>query len=245
MFSNQQSSNPVLNAKIFRESNTGSTVMSVNGVMNRSLIFLGITFLSAAYAWTNLAPGLMTTVVPVIAALIVYFITASSPHLASITGPIYCVLEGIFLGVVSSFFEMQFPGIVVNSIVLTFGVTFFMLMSYKNGYIKATPMLAKIVGAGFFAIILLSIASLILPMLGFGLLTPLHQGGVIGIGYSLFIVGLTAFSLILDFDQIESSVNSGAPKNLEWWCAFGLMITLIYLYLNILILLMKIYSSDD
>ncbi len=245
MFSNQQSSNPILNAKVFRESSAGSTAMSINGVMNKSLIFLGITVLSAAFAWTNLQPGLMTTIVPVILALIVYFVTASSPHLASVTGPIYCVLEGVFLGVLSSAIETRFPGIVVNSVVLTFGVTFFMLMSYKNGYIRATPMLAKIVGAGFFAILLLSLTSIILSLFGSSLLMPLHEGGMIGIGYSLLIVGLTAFSLILDFDQIESSVNSGAPQNLEWWSAFGLMVTLIFLYYNILILLMKLQSSDD
>jgi uncharacterized YccA/Bax inhibitor family protein len=245
MFANQQSSNPVFKSAIFRESAAASDVMTMNGVVNKSLIFLMITIASATFAWNALPANFMTVSVPGIAGFIIAMIAFSSPQLASSLGAVYCVLQGIVLGVMSAIFEAMFPGIVINSIVLTFGVLFFMLMSYKNGYIRATPLLTKIVVGGLSAFIILSLVSLVASLFGSNFFTPLHTGTPIGIGFSVLLVALAAFCLVLDFDQIENSIKMGAPKSVEWVSAFGLMVTLIFLYWQIITLLMKLQSSDD
>lgn len=237
-----------MNSQAFQQVGTGAATMTLQGVINKTLILLGVLVASAGLAWGNLATlqeHLMAlSIGAFIGGMVLAFITYSKPEIASFTAPLYCILKGILLGVVSAFAEAMFPGIVINAIILTFGILFFMLMAYKNGYIRATPKLQKILMFGLGAYFFLIIANLIMGLFGSGI-PSIFGSGPIGIGFSVLIVAMAGFFLILDFDQIEQSIRAGAPKQLEWLSAFGLMVTLIWLYLEVLKLLMKLQSSDD
>jgi uncharacterized YccA/Bax inhibitor family protein len=155
---------------------------------------------------------------------------------------LYAISEGLFLGAISSFLELAFPGSVLQAVGLTVGVLCVMAMLYKFRIIEATPRFQRIRYGAIGAIFLLYLSSFLLRL--FGVPVPfIHQMGWLGIGLSLLISGVAAFSLILDFDFIEESAELGAPKYMEWYGAFALMLTLVWLYLELLRLL-AIFSSD-
>jgi uncharacterized YccA/Bax inhibitor family protein len=157
------------------------------------------------------------------------------------TAPIYALLEGLFLGGISAIFEAQYPGIVIQAVSLTFGTLFCLLLAYRSGIIKVTENFKLGVAAATGGIALIYLATLVLGL--FGVRMPfIHESGLIGIGFSLFVVVIAALNLVLDFDFIESGAKSGAPKYMEWYAAFGLMVTLIWLYIEILRLLAKLRS---
>ena len=167
-----------------------------------------------------------------------------NPAWSTWAAPVYAACEGVVLGALSSFFEMKYPGIVIQAVGLTFAVTLAMLMGYKAGFLQATPALRKglMIAMGglmiFYAIVW--IASM------FGIHPPafINGGGPLGIAFSLVIVGIAAMSLILDFDMIERASEQGSAKYMEWYGAFALMVTLVWLYMEILRLLSKIQSRD-
>jgi len=160
---------------------------------------------------------------------------------APVTSPLYAVCEGLALGGISAMFEAQYPGIVIQAVALTFGTLFGLLMAYRSGLIKATENFKLGVVAATGSIFLIYLVGFVLGF--FGIAIPyIHQSGTIGILFSLFVVVVAALNLVLDFDFIESGVASGAPKYMEWYAAFGLMVTLIWLYLEILRLLAKLRS---
>jgi uncharacterized YccA/Bax inhibitor family protein len=170
-----------------------------------------------------------------ITAMITIFRPTSSP----ITAPIYAVLEGMFLGGISAFFEGMYPGIAIQAVSLTLAVLGVMLFLYKARIIKVTEKLRGGIIAATGAIAVVYLVSWVLSM--FNIYLPMiHSSGLMGIGFSLFVVGLAAFNLLLDFDFIEKGARNGAPKYMEWFSAFGLMMTLIWLYLEILRLLSKL-----
>jgi len=178
-----------------------------------------------------------------IAGLVIAIITAFNPQKAMITAPIYAFVEGLFLGCISSMMERQYPGIVMSAVGLTFGTLFAMLILYKSRIVRVTNKFRMgVIGAtgGLFVFYLLSM------MLGFfGVHMPLMYGnGPMGIMFSLFVVGLAALNLMLDFDIIERGAEQGAPKYMEWYGAFALMVTLIWLYIEILRLLSKMRSRN-
>ena len=157
------------------------------------------------------------------------------------TAPIYALLEGLALGGISAIFEARFPGIVVQAVGLTFGALFCLLIAYKSGMIKVTENFKLGVVSATGAIALFYVVSLLLGM--FGISLPfIHGSGIIGIGFSLFVVAIAALNLVLDFDFIENGADRGAPKYMEWYAAFGLIVTLVWLYIEILRLLSKIRS---
>ena len=168
-------------------------------------------------------------------------ITVFKKTAAPITAPIYAAIEGILLGMLSAFYEMQFPGLVFQAILLTFGTLFALLMAYRSGVIKATENFKLGVFAATGGIGLIYLTTFILSF--FGLSIPyIHGSGTIGILFSLFVVVIAALNLVLDFDFIERGAERGAPKYMEWYAAFGLLVTLIWLYIEMLRLLSKLRS---
>ena len=183
------------------------------------------------------------TIAGAIGGFIVALVTVFKKTWSPITAPIYAVLEGLMLGGLSAIFEMQFKGIVVQAVGLTFGTLFCMLMAYKSGLIQATENFKLGVAAATGAICLLYFITMILGF--FGVHMPyIHESGIVGIGFSLFVVVIAALNLVLDFDFIESGAASGAPKYMEWYGAFGLLVTLVWLYIEILRLLSKLRSRN-
>jgi uncharacterized YccA/Bax inhibitor family protein len=157
--------------------------------------------------------------------------------------PLYAALEGLFLGSVSSIFEMRFPGIVFNAVFLTFGTLISLLLAYRTGLIKATENFKLGVAAATGGIFLMYLASMVLGLFGVGV-PFIHSGGVVGIAVSVFVVVVAALNLVLDFDFIEQGAQNGVPKYMEWYAAFGLLVTLVWLYLEILRLLSKLQRRN-
>jgi uncharacterized YccA/Bax inhibitor family protein len=178
-----------------------------------------------------------------IGGLVVALVTIFKQTWAPVTAPIYALLEGLVIGGISAFAESQFPGIVIQAVGLTFGTLLALLVAYKSRLIQVTDNFRLGVAAATGGILLVYLATFILGF--FGVKIPLiHQSGWVGIGFSVFVVIIAALNLVLDFDFIEQGVASGAPRYMEWYAAFGLMVTLIWLYIEILNLLTKIYARD-
>jgi uncharacterized YccA/Bax inhibitor family protein len=223
--------------------------MSVQGTVNKTLLLLLLVILTASWTWSIFfKTGAPQAVMPlllagVIGGLIVGLVTVFKPAWAPVTAPIYGLLEGLVIGGVSSFAEAQFPGIVVQAVGLTFGVCLAMLFAYKSGLVRATEKFKLGVVAATGGIALVYLISLILGL--FQVRVPYIFGsGLIGIVFSVIVCVIAALNLVLDFDMIESGAARGAPKFMEWYGAFALMVTLIWLYLEILRLLAKLRSRD-
>jgi uncharacterized YccA/Bax inhibitor family protein len=174
-----------------------------------------------------------------IGGLVVALITIFKKTAAPVTTPLYGALEGLLLGGLSATFEARYPGIVIQAVALTFGTLFALLAAYKSKMIAVTENFRLGLTAATGAICLVYLVGLVLSF--FGIRIPLiHESGPVGILFSLFVVGVAAFNLVLDFDFIERGAESGAPKYMEWYAAFGLIVTLVWLYLEILRLLAKL-----
>jgi uncharacterized YccA/Bax inhibitor family protein len=250
-----RTTNPILNDNVFDAERTYSAgeVMTVQGTVNKSLVLLGLVVLSASWVWGKffsaveqgiVNQGTMSTLsgammIGAIVGFIFAMITAFKHRWASFTAPIYALFEGLFLGGISAFFEVQYPGIVLQAVGLTFGTLFCMLMAYKTGFIQPTQKFRTGLIAATGGIALFYFIVLILGF--FGVQVPFIFGsGPIGIGFSLFVVGIAALNLVLDFDFIENGAQMGVPKYMEWYGAFGLLVTLVWLYVEILRLLSKL-----
>ncbi|MGH7538469.1 MAG: Bax inhibitor-1/YccA family protein [Gemmatimonadales bacterium] len=242
--------NPVLNDKVFQRAErmaqtAAGETMSVEGSINKSAFLLLLVVGAAAWVWTRYFQTLdPTTVMPylwggLIVGLVAALVTIFLPTWARISAPVYALAQGLAVGAISAFYEQQLKGIVVQAIGLTFGVLAVMLFAYRTGLIKVTDRFRLIVVAATGGIALLYLVSIVLSF--FNISIPfIHQGGTFGIIFSLVVVGIAAMNLALDFDFITRGVEHGAPKFLEWYAAFGLMVTLIWLYLEILRLLAKL-----
>ena len=240
-----RSANPTLNKKTFASTFTvdSSQVMTLNGTVNKTAVLLLLVVLFATFTWTRTTTSIPLVIVGLIGGLIFALVTTFKPHVAPWTAPLYALFEGLFLGGVSAMFEASFPGIVMNAVTLTFGILFALLMAYKSGLIAATENFKLGVTAATGGIFLVYMVNMVLGF--FGHQVPyLHGSGPIGIGVSLFIVIIAALNLVLDFDFIEEGAEKGAPKYMEWYGAFGLVVTLVWLYLEILHLLSKLQGRD-
>lgn len=250
--------NPALSAKVFTDVGRADPPMTLGGTVNKTAMLLAMTLITAIITWNmalqslqvaadgtaQASPLLMPlviggAVVGFVLALICIFKKTTAPVVA----PLYALAEGLFLGGISAFFEMRFPGIVMQAIGLTFGTLFALLMAYRSGLIKPTENFKLGVVAATGAIALLYLVNMVMRLLGFDGMGFIHDSGPIGIGFSLVVVVIAALNLVLDFDFIESGVENGAPKYMEWYAAFGLMVTLIWLYLEMLRLLSKLRSE--
>jgi uncharacterized YccA/Bax inhibitor family protein len=169
---------------------------------------------------------------------VVALVTIFKKEWSPITAPVYALLEGLALGGISAIFERTYPGVAMQAVGLTFGTLFIMLLAYKTGMIRATQKFKLGVIAATGGIAVLYLVEMVLGL--FHVTVPAINGsGPLGIAFSLFVVVIAALNLVLDFDLIETGVQGGAPKYMEWYGAFALMVTLIWLYLEILRLLAK------
>ena len=247
-----RTANPALNSHTFTRFGylTDTTqAMSIQGTVNKTGILLILVLASSVFTWnlylTTMNP---TSVMPwvfggSIGGLIMAVVTVFKKQWAAVSAPIYALLEGLAMGGISSIFEARFPGIVIQAVGLTFGTLFCLLLAYKSGMIRATENFKMGVVAATGGIFVVYMVSWVLGMFGIGI-PFIHESGLIGIGFSLFVVVIAALNLVLDFDFIESGAAQGAPKYMEWYAAFGLMVTLIWLYLEILRLLAKLKDRE-
>lgn len=166
-------------------------------------------------------------------------VTVFRPTASPISAPIYAIFEGVVLGGLSAVFESMYPGIVVQAVLLTVGVMATLLLVYRLGLIRATEKFKLGVVAATGGIMVIYLVSWILQMFGSGI-PMIHESGWVGIGFSLFVVVIASLNLVLDFDFIETGVQRGAPRYMEWYAAFGLLVTLVWLYIEILRLLSKL-----
>ncbi|HNW49422.1 MAG: Bax inhibitor-1/YccA family protein [Bacteroidales bacterium] len=248
--------NPVLSEKVFNKAHSeeSTEVMTVKGTAFKSIVLIFMVLAGAAYTWKVFYEAINpASVTPwmwggAIGGFIVAIIISFKPNLAQYLAPVYAVLEGLFLGAISAMFNQAFaesaPGIVMNATLLTILTAFAMLIVYRTGLIKVNDKFIRIITTAVGAIALYYFVNIILSMFGVNLVM-LHNSGPLSIGISLVIIGVAAFSLLLDFNFIEKASQQGAPKYMEWYGAFALMVTLIWLYLEILKLLAKFAGGRE
>lgn len=236
-----------MNAHTFAgvHSHSQDDVMTINGTVLKTGALLLVVFFGAVFTWNKTMTMEGTPwswmMLGMIGGLVVALVTVFKKEWAPVTAPLYAGLEGLFLGAVSAVAELQFvgSGIVFNAVCLTFGTLFSLLFIYQMGWIRVTQNFRLGVFAATGGIALFYVVSIVLGF--FGISVPLiHSTGIFGIGFSLFVVGIAALNLVLDFDFIEHGAAAGAPKYMEWFGAFGLLVTLVWLYLEILHLLSKL-----
>ncbi len=244
-----RSGNPALQADTFSRvpSVAGAEQMTIGGTVNKTALSLFILLITASYIWNRGAadPALGAWILgSVIGGFVVALVTVFKKTWAPMTTPAYAALEGLALGGISVIFEARYPGIVSQAVFLTFGTLGALLLAYRSGLIKATENFKLGIVAATGGIALLYLVSFVLGF--FGMSVPLiHSTGTWGILFSLFVVVIAALNLVLDFDFIETGVQRGAPKYMEWYGAFGLLVTLVWLYLEILRLLVKLQGRRN
>ncbi|WP_321348586.1 Bax inhibitor-1/YccA family protein [uncultured Draconibacterium sp.] len=256
MMNLSKSSNPVLKESTFSRGYTAqSDVMTVNGTVNKTALMLLLVVAGAVFTWnkffdavaSNPEAGLAAVgpwlAIGGIGGFITVLVTVFRPQSSGISAPIYAVFEGLFLGGISAIFEMQYSGIVMRAVMLTLAVFMVMLFLYRSGIIKVTQKFMLGVVAATAGIALVYFVSFIAGMFG-AEMSFLYGNSNLSIGISLVVVAVAALNLVLDFSFIERASESGAPKYMEWYGAFGLMVTLIWLYLEILRLLSKLASRN-
>jgi uncharacterized YccA/Bax inhibitor family protein len=252
-----KTSNPALGKNTFNDfaqSQYGGNLvdasarMSLSGTVNKTGILLLCAVATAAWTWNSfLQTRDPSTVGPAImigafGGLIVAFVTIFKKTWSPVTAPIYALLEGLVLGGLSAIFDLRYPGIAMEAVGLTFGTLFVLLLAYKSGLIKVTQKFRLGVVAATGGIMLFYFLTLLLSFFHISFLSSVYGSGLIGIGFSLFVVAIASLNLVLDFDFVEQGVSQGAPKYMEWYAAFGIMVTLVWLYLEMLRLLSKIRS---
>jgi len=240
-----RSTNPVLKDKVFTGQIATGESMTVQGTVNKAGILLLCVVATAAWTWGLAHSDRPEAALPwmiggLFGGLITCLVTVFKKEWSPLSAPLYALFEGLVLGGISAIFEKSYPGIAVQSVALTFGVLFVLLLAYKTGLVRATRGFVLGIVCATGAIALVYAASMFMRLFGFGGMSFLYASTPLGIGISIFVVIIAALNLILDFDMIERGANMGAPKYLEWYGAFGLMVTLIWLYLEILRLLGKV-----
>jgi len=247
-----RSGNPALKESTFLDLGSGAVVrggnevMTLNGTVNKTGLLLLLSVITATFAWSQVeftAEGAIGAGPYVwggaIGGLVLALITTFKKTWSPVTAPLYAIVEGFFLGAISAMYNHFYEGIVMQAVLLTFGTMFALLFAYRSGLIKATENFKLGVAAATGGIFLVYLATIGLSL--FGIKVPMiHESGLVGIGFSLFVVVIAALNLVMDFDFIETGVEQGAPKYMEWYGAFGLMVTLVWLYIEFLRLLAKL-----
>tara|TARA_B100000212_G_scaffold185853_1_gene140246 strand:- start:1849 stop:2577 length:729 start_codon:yes stop_codon:yes gene_type:complete len=239
-----RTANPALQSDTFRKSMSGSVAtdgtMTINGVVNKTGLSLFLLIISASITWSN--PSLSWLgILGTFAGLVLAVVTIFKPTISHLTVPAYAIMQGLFLGLISRVFENQYPGIAVQAIFLTFGTLGSLLLAYMSGLIKATENFKLGIFAATGAIGVLYLINFIMSFFGTGI-GVIHSNSTMGIIFSIGVVVIAALNLVLDFDFIEEGAEIGAPKYMEWYATFGLLVTLIWLYIEILRLLSKLNS---
>lgn len=249
-----RSSNPILRGKTFQSQATATTgePMTVNGTIARTGLLLVLALITGGWTWHHFmlafASGgpqvAMTAVSPYmwggfIVGLVLALVTAFKPTWAAISAPLYAIAEGTALGAISALYNVQYHGIVLQALLASVGVLVLMLVLYRTGVIKVTNKFRTGVIAATGGIFLLYLVEWGLSAFTSYNIPFINGSGVLGIGFSVLVVGLAALNLVLDFDLIERATEQRAPKYMEWYCAFALMVTLVWLYMELLRLLAK------
>lgn len=242
-----RSGNPALKESLLQKApaQAGMPPLTISGTVNKTLGLFLLLALSAAWAWSRFSPenpGVIGGMVGVgaIGGLGLAIAMAIKMSWATYLAPPYALLEGLAIGGMTAVAEARYPGIAVQAVGLTLGVFLCMLGAYKSGLIRATPKFMAAVVAATLAVALVYVADMLVAMIWHVRVPMIHESGTMGIAFSLVVVGIAALNLILDFSMIEECEAMGAPKYMEWYLAFGLMVTLVWLYLEILRLLMKL-----
>ncbi len=247
-----KSGNPTLSENKFRDTvihiGTNEDAMSISGTLQKFGFMFLMLMGSAFYSWKEVIGNGEDVKMMVfggaiggfVIALVLMFKREWSPFLA----PLYALLEGLFIGAISAMFNLAYDGIVLQAVGLTFGVGISMYFLYSFRIIKATEKFKSIIMTATMGIAVFYLIVWVMRMFGFDNMAFIHEGSTFGILFSLFVVVIAAMNLILDFDMIEQGASMGAPKYMEWYGAFGLMVTFVWLYLEILRLLSKISSRN-
>ncbi|MGO1060152.1 Bax inhibitor-1/YccA family protein [Planococcus sp. FY231025] len=242
-----RSGNPSLKPEAFEKFTDARTgrKMTIQGTVNKTFILLLLVLATFVYSWnqflSNPDSAMPLILVGAIGGLLVALVTIFIPKVSPFTAPLYALLEGLFVGAVSAQYEVQYGGIVFQAVLLTIGVLLSLLLAYKSGFIKVTQNFRLGVVAATGAIFIVYLISFVGSFFGFQI-PHLHEATPLGIAISVVIVIIAALNLVLDFDFIENASEKGVPKYYEWYGAFGLLVTLIWLYLEILRLLSKLRS---
>ena len=245
-----RTSNPVLNDNAFRSASFtyGEEAMTISGAVNKTGILLLCAIATAAWTWNKFwhspQEALPLILVGALGGLVLALVTTFKKEWSPVTAPLYALLEGLVLGGISAMYEMRFHGIAIQAVGLTFGTLLALLVAYRTGIVRVTEGFRMGVVAATGGIAMFYFLSFILGFFGIHF-TSIYGAGLIGIGFSVVVVIVAALNLVLDFDFIENSARAGAPKSMEWYGAFGLMVTLVWLYLEILRLLSKLQSRRD
>lgn len=236
-----RSGNPALSKNMLEglSVESGQQAMTVDGAANKTGILFLLLLIGASFTWSMPVESAQIWMWPgLIGGFIVALITIFKKEWSPITAPLYGILEGIFLGAVSSVYAGMYQGIVMDAVMLTLGTFAAMLLLYKYRIINVTRKFRMGVIAATGGIALVYLASFILSFFGINL-SLIHGSGLFGIGFSLVIIGVAALNLVLDFDFIERAAENKLPQYFEWYAAFGLIVTLVWLYLEFLRLLSK------
>ena len=252
--------NPTLNADTFQrfDRQSGTNLMTVSGTVNKTGILLLLLVLSSSVTWSMIEAKTLSPWVcmlgGMIGGIVIGLITYFKMTWAPVTAPLYAIVKGLMVGGISIYYTNTFgpqgiagtgSSIVTQAVLLTFGVLFSMLAAYRFGIIRATAKFRTGLIAATGAILLFYIVTLVLGMFGINSIRPIHEATPLGIGITVFIIIIAALNLILDFDLIETGANQGAPKYMEWFGAFALIVTLVWLYIEILRLLAMLASKRD
>lgn len=244
MASLMRTSNPALNEKAFKGQVAFGDAMTLQGTVNKTGLLLLCVVATAAWTWGLSHSNTPEAAIPwmmggLLGGFVVALVTIFKKTWAPFTAPLYALLEGLILGGISAVFEKTYPGVAIQAVGLTLGTLFVMLLAYKTGVVKATQGFKIGVIAATGGIAVFYLAEMVLSFFFHIQVPAINGSGPWGIAFSLFVVVIAALNLVLDFDMIETGVRGGAPKYMEWYGAFGLMVTLIWLYLEILRLLGK------
>ena len=245
-------SNPAMSQAVYRRAGLAEAptlAMTIRGAVLKTALLVVILLATAAFTWSRVVEGATTLAYGLLVAgsiggFIVALVTVFKPKASPITAPIYAALEGAVLGAISAVFETAYPGIVIQAVGLSIGVLAIMLFLYGTGIIRATERFKIGLIAATGAICLVYLVSAVASL--FGARIPyIHESGPVGIGFSLVVVVIAALNLILDFDFLEQGVKQQAPKYMEWYGGFSLLVTLVWMYLEILRLLAKIRNNRN
>ena len=242
-------SNPMLERADFNVATGTSGVMTLRGTVNKSAILLLLTLVGAAYTWSATqggyaSAGMTYAMIGGIAGFILALVTCFKQDWSPVTAPIYALCEGLFVGGISAAYEAKSGGITVQAVMLTFGTFAGMLFLFQGNILRATPMFMKVVIGATLGIMLTYLLGMILSF--FHIQLPIFGGGQLGIIFSGAVVIIAALNLIIDFEFIQQSADSGsAPKYMEWYGAFGLLVTVVWLYVSILRLLAILNGGNN
>ncbi len=232
-------SNPAFNEKVLSKIRDVSDVsrMTIDGTINRAGLLILLTIAGAALGWNLQSFPILIGVI--IANLILAFLIIFKPERAPTLSPVYAICEGLLLGSISSVYSFRYPGIVTNAMILTLSCLVLMLGLYKFKIITVTDKLRSVIMGATLAIGVTYLINIIMGFFGTSI-PMIHESSTLGIGFSVLVVGVAAFNLLLDFDMIERAYQQGAPKYMEWYGGFALLVTIVWLYLEMLRLLGKI-----